>query len=160
MTPRERATGILTSIGAQIVRHKKHEIWQLPGGRTWTRSKTPSDSHSDLNNLSDLKRELGVHEVRVKNPERKEKHPEHGGNGKQRSFTPTIDSTLANQLRSTGIIEKQLREHIAELENSLLQMTASREKWRGLYEGLGAETERSWLWRLRCWVRGKRKAEG
>lgn len=157
MTPREKATDILASLGAILVRKKKHEIYRLSDGRIWARSKTPSDAHSDLNNLSALKKEFGIVEERQKNPERREKQPDHGGHGKRRGYIPVGGSLLADQLRATGLVEQQLRSQVARLENDLMQMTNSRDRFKALYCRLKAETDGSWVWRWRRWVRGKRE---
>lgn len=60
MNPKERVYSLLSSVGAVLKRRKNHEVWQLPNGKNFVRSCTPSDVRGDLNNLSDLKHALGV----------------------------------------------------------------------------------------------------
>jgi hypothetical protein len=52
-------TKLLHESGAVLIQQNKHLVYQLPNGRTFTRSKTPSDNRADFNELSDLRRALG-----------------------------------------------------------------------------------------------------
>jgi len=49
---------LLNESGAVLVRQKKHLVYQLPNGRTFTRYKSPGDHRTPLNELSDLRRAL------------------------------------------------------------------------------------------------------
>ncbi len=51
---------MLEQSGAVLARQNKHLVYRLPNGRTFTRHKTPSDHRAALNELSDLRRALGV----------------------------------------------------------------------------------------------------
>ena len=51
---------LLAEHGAILVREGKHRVYQLPGGRVFTRPKTPSDHRSTLNSLANLRRVLGI----------------------------------------------------------------------------------------------------
>jgi len=60
MNPGKRVYALLESVGAVLKRRTRHEVWQLPNGKSFVRACTPSDVRSDFNNLSDLKHALGV----------------------------------------------------------------------------------------------------
>jgi hypothetical protein len=53
-------TKMLNEHGAVLIRQNKHLVYRLPNGRVFTRVKTPSDHRTPLNELSDLRRALGV----------------------------------------------------------------------------------------------------
>lgn len=71
---------LLKEHGAVLERTKKHKVWSFPDGRIWVEGSTPSDVRAARNNLSDLRKMLGVKREIRKNPERKHKT---GVNGKQ-----------------------------------------------------------------------------
>lgn len=153
--PRQKATSLLKTLGAILVRKRKHEIWRLPDGRNWVRASTPSDSHSDANNFAQLKNLVGVEEIRIKNPDRVEKK-KHGGDGKRRQLQPVGNSQLADALRLSGAAESVLRDRIRELEsdlsmreNELRQMRESRDSQRRVARQLSAEVRICWGCRLR-----------
>lgn len=58
MEPRVEVEQLLKASGAVLKRNKKHEVWELPNGHTFTRANTPSDYRADANSLADLKRIL------------------------------------------------------------------------------------------------------
>lgn len=53
-------TRLLKEVGAVLLRERKHEVWLLPNGQRFVRAISPSDYRSGLNNLSDLKKALGL----------------------------------------------------------------------------------------------------
>lgn len=57
---------LLKSHGAVLARTKKHNVWKLKDGRSWTTPKTPSCSRSAENNYHDLLKFLGVKAERRK----------------------------------------------------------------------------------------------
>jgi hypothetical protein len=67
---------LLEESGAVLVRHKKHLVYQLPNGRTFTRYKSPSDHRAPLNELSDLRRALACDRPAVSAPT--QEPPAHG----------------------------------------------------------------------------------
>jgi hypothetical protein len=152
MDPRSQATRILNSIGAVLVRKRKHEVWRLPDGKNWVRSSTPSDCHSDLNNLSQLKRTTGLEEQIHKNPDRQAKKP-HGGDGKRPKFQPVGQSPLADALRLTGYAEAVLQSKIEDLENQLVDARASRDHAKERLQLNQQEMDHCWGCRLRHGLR-------
>ena len=48
--------------GGHLTRTKKHNVYRFPDGRTYTMAQTPSDVRAAMNQLSDLKRLLGLTE--------------------------------------------------------------------------------------------------
>jgi hypothetical protein len=144
MDPRDEATELLIEAGATVARQKKHEVWKLPDGRIWTRSKTPSDSHSDQNNLSDLKKMLGIRDGGRSNPDRVKKKPAHGGAGKAREWPSVGSNPLADQLRMSGAVEQKLREEMEMVKDRIVTIEAEL-----LHER--AERQACWCCRLRAW---------
>lgn len=69
----DEAVRILKEHGAEVVRTKKHVVWRLPDGRSWTMPSTPSDPCAWKNNLSDLRLFLGLNGERGKPGERRPK---------------------------------------------------------------------------------------
>jgi hypothetical protein len=51
---------LLRESGAVLVRQGKHLVYRLPNGSMFTRGKTPSDHRAPLNELSELRRALGI----------------------------------------------------------------------------------------------------
>lgn len=144
MDLRDEATELLIEAGAKVARHKKHEVWKLPDGRIWTRSKTPSDSHSDQNNLSDLKKMLGIRDGGWSNPDRVKKKPDHGGDGKYREWPSVGSNPFADQLRMSGAVENKLREEIQMFKDHIMTIEAEL-----LHER--AARQACWYCRLRAW---------
>ena len=58
---------------ATLLRHKNHKVYQLPNGRVFTIASTPSDFRAVQNQLSDLRKLLGIRKSINKNPDRKPK---------------------------------------------------------------------------------------
>jgi len=65
--------------GGKLVRSKRHLVYKFPDGRCFTLSSTPSDVFAERNNLTNLRRLLGIERKVNKNPDRK---PKVGVNGK------------------------------------------------------------------------------
>lgn len=61
-TEQQEALRLLKAHGAELVRTKKHKVWKLPDGRSWTMASSPSCAHSWKNNLHDLKNFLKVND--------------------------------------------------------------------------------------------------
>lgn len=51
---------ILREHGAVLHRRKKHKVFRFPDGKVFIQSSTSSDERSAANNLTDLKRLLGL----------------------------------------------------------------------------------------------------
>lgn len=56
MNPIEQIDQMLKATGAILKRRGKHEVWKLPNGRSFVRSKTPSDHRCARNQIRDLRR--------------------------------------------------------------------------------------------------------
>jgi hypothetical protein len=51
---------LLAEHGAVLVRQGKHMVYKLPNNKVFVKAKTPSDRRSELNQLSDLRKLLGL----------------------------------------------------------------------------------------------------
>ena len=60
MNPAIEVDRLLEESGAVLVRQNKHYVYRLPNGRSFVKSKTPSDHRGAHNSLQDLRRMLGV----------------------------------------------------------------------------------------------------
>jgi hypothetical protein len=107
MSKRDEVNRLLESHGAVLARKRKHEIWKFPDGKTFVRASTTSDRNSEQNNLSDLRKVLGLTPAH-KPGERREKK---NGNGRTEIFhyDRNLNTSLADKLRVTGITESTLR---------------------------------------------------
>lgn len=73
MTPEDEIAKLLKDAGAVLDRTANHNVWKLPDGRIFVQAKTPSDSHTSRNSLTDLRKLLGLKREVHKNPGRKRK---------------------------------------------------------------------------------------
>jgi hypothetical protein len=73
MGTEDQIRNLLRDHGAVLVRHRRHNVWRFPDGRTIVRSKTPSDWRHSMRALTDLHHVLGVRRRRRKNHGRKRK---------------------------------------------------------------------------------------
>lgn len=113
MDYRSEVQRLLEESGAVLLRSKKHQVWQLPNGKKFVRSQTPSDQHSDRNNFSDLRRVLGiVDETRGQEGERREKKLKTKKSDAVPQYKQNVNNGLANQLRLAGIIETAVRSEL------------------------------------------------
>ncbi len=117
MNARDQVNEYLREYGAVLQRKRKHEVWKFPDGKVFVRAATPSDSRADDNNLSDLKKLLGLTKTVRTEGERREPRNKPGN-----LSAPRMRLTLAEQLQpvqqSMQLQEAQdaLSEAIAELE--------------------------------------------
>lgn len=140
---------LLKENGAVLKRDKRHEVWQLPNGQMFTRSKTPSDFRAADNNLTDLKRALGIVEPERGKPGERREKPNKPGREKRTTITPS--RTLRDQLTESGVLEEALRVQITDLEAKISNQ-------RLLLETLSGYTERCWGCKLRrFWKRLSRR---
>lgn len=108
---------LLKESGAVLVRRKKHEVWRLPNGKIFVRSKTPSSRNTDKKSYSDLRNLLGiVDENRGKEGERRPKKTG-GGRAENFNYRKSINTALADKLSSNGVLEEVLKREIRVLEN-------------------------------------------
>lgn len=108
---------LLKQSGAVLIRSKRHQIWRLPNGKTFVRSKTPSSRNTDKKSYADLRNLLGIHdETRGQKGERRPKKT----SGKRLEtfvYNRSVNTTLADQLSINKILEESLREKVQVLEN-------------------------------------------
>jgi hypothetical protein len=143
-----------------LVRQNKHEIWRFPNGKQVVLASTPSDRRAAANKLSVLRNALGVKVEKAPASNRdKTYRPKHKTAAKLH-LSPSFNSTLADQLRLTGIVEDELRAAIDCLEDEKAKLL---DENHGLAEHLTEmETrcrlaqialEQTWDWRIRQWLK-------
>ena len=76
---REDVEALIKQHGGKLVRQHKHFVYKFPDGRCFTLSGTPSDYLAERNNMTNLRRFLGIERETNKNPDRRVKV---GVNGK------------------------------------------------------------------------------
>ena len=118
MKPYERIRAALDGMGAKLKRGKKHLVYELPNGKTFVMSNSPSDTRrGEMNALADLRAVAGVdvREERRKAPAevRAERRRRPGRAGEPRVAATTA---MAAAFVSAGFVE-QLQARIAELES-------------------------------------------
>ena len=117
MNPATEVDRLLAESGAVLARSKGHEIWKLPNGKTFTRASTPSDWRAPMNQLSDLRRELGIVDPEQGKPgERRERKVRREGRPSEWRASATGGGALAEKLRVTGVVEERLRAEIEKLK--------------------------------------------
>lgn len=142
MKRREQVNSLLKEIGAKLKRRKKHEVWELPNGKTLVRSQTPSDRRSDMQDMKELRHALG--DV----PEHKEGERREKKRKAKRTETVKYDrsvNSLADQLRSSGVIEDVLKEQVF-IYALMVFYQCERIK------ELNDEINTRWFNRLRLWI--------
>lgn len=140
MNKRDEVNKILEERGAILARKRKHEVWKFPDGKTFIRASTTSDRNSEENNLSDLRKLLGITAEHKPGTRRAKKN----GNGREEVFhyNRSPNTSLADQLRLKGVAESSLREQIEMLERQNTEL-------------LAAVESDCWWCRLKEWVNGK-----
>ena len=63
MNPQKEVNKLLHDAEAVLVRQNGHKVFEFPDGAIWVTPSTPSDHRSWMNNLSDLRRKLGIRRV-------------------------------------------------------------------------------------------------
>lgn len=162
MSATDQVNKLLAECGATLKREKNHEIWSLPNGKTFTRAKTPSDQNEDRNNLTDLKRALGITKTVATVGERR---PKVVKNVTERpiKYDKPVNGSLASQLKDAGISDEAIRDRMSALETriSTLELTASmneeireglRERILEIGDGIAAlEKHVNECWACRLW---------
>jgi len=115
----EKLTVLLRQYGCTLKRQKKHQVWSLPNGKTFTRAATPSDRRAANNSLSDLKRELGLTKQTATVGVRRERKAKIKRDNRPTFNAVPVNPALADQLRVSGSVESVLRDRIAELEERM-----------------------------------------
>jgi hypothetical protein len=133
-------TETLKSIGARLKRQKKHEVWELPNGKTFVRASTPSDACADNNNLADLRRVAGLADPdRGKPGQRRERRSKPGRMESKGHVHAAPVSDFAAKLSLSGAVEAGLRNEIAALTQKIADTEARH------------AAERCWWCRLKGW---------
>jgi hypothetical protein len=172
MNPEIEINRIITEHKGVLVRQNKHEIWRFPDGKQVVLASTPSDRRAAANKLSVLRNVLGI---------KAEKAPAAKGNKGYRHkheaaaklrFTPSFNSSLADQLRLTGLVEDELRATIDCLEDEKAKLLEENSGYAELLveretqhrltrleleaqcELIQARLEQTWDWRIRQWLKG------
>jgi hypothetical protein len=70
---RQDVEALIKQHGGKLVRTKRHFVYRFPDGRCFTLAGTPSDMNAELNNMTTLRRFLGVERETNKNPDRRPK---------------------------------------------------------------------------------------
>lgn len=126
MNAEQEIERLLREDGATLARDKKHLVWRLSNGNTFTQAHTPGDRMTRKAELSDLRMALGLtgNDGRGTPGERRQKKLKGKAaesNGHTR--TPDAGGGLAAQLRTVGVVEDALR---AELNEANLEIVALR----------------------------------
>lgn len=154
----ERLEAALKSAGAVLKREKKHLVYELPNGRTFVTSKSPSDVRAEANAICDLRATAGV-EVREKprkapadvRAERRSR-PGRAGESPWPVASAPVAPSIGDQLRASGVVEQTLRDAL-ETARAAYEMAADnervvREKFIALearwYVRLGRRLDRAW----------------
>jgi chromosome segregation ATPase len=163
MSAREQVEQLLKESGAQLKRDRKHEIWMLPNGKTFVRSKTPSDRRAGHEDLQELRHALGIEREKGAGVRREKKLT--AGKAQQKETYNRSVNSLGVYLRMSDVLESHLREQLAESESERSklqrQLSDAREQVRRLkvsrmilderMRGFQSETNHCRLCRLRRW---------
>jgi hypothetical protein len=98
---------LLKRSGAVLIRDHKHLVYRLPNGNKFTRAKTPSDRKAAHNDLSDLRRALGMKNAGGGEGERRERRPKTKPARRPLDLTrtPDLKGGLAEQLAASGLVD-------------------------------------------------------
>ena len=128
MNARAKVNELLSECGAVFKRGRKHEVYELPNGKNFVRAATPSDRRSDLNNLSDLKRQLEI----VKPAENKGASPTRtklirrksvkGQSSTERMKSKVASLSLSESLRMAGLTDDVLRDRVSDVETRICEL--------------------------------------
>lgn len=150
MATKEQVDELLAECGAVLERDKKHEVWRLPNGQKFTRSKTPSDRRAELENLQDLKRALGLTKTVATVGERREKKATNGkAKEKVKYSRAPCGATIAQQL--SGVREQSLQAEVQRLETETRKQAAQTARLLEQYRQLQDQAATCRLCRLRKW---------
>lgn len=142
----DRLKHALSGVGAVLKRSKKHLVYELPNGKSFTLPSTPSDTRADLNAISDLRKVAGV--VKEVKPPRKERREKQGR--READWTLPVN-TMASALKSAKVVDEQFYlDRIAALESENARISAQSEA----YGNAAFEFELRWqALRRSRWVR-------
>lgn len=162
MNPEREVATLLEQSGAVLVRSKKHLIWRLPNGNTFTQASTPSDHMAAANQLSDLRHALGISDPERGAPgERREHKPGREATPPEIHSAGRVTGSFAEKLSAAGLVEDSLREDLRHRQalidhlNQELERAQQRQKlMAGVIQRLTAE--RCWWCRLKAYWRHRR----
>jgi hypothetical protein len=119
----------LDDAGAVLKRSKKHLVYELPNGKSFTIPSTPSDSRADLNAISDLRKVAGIE--KAAKPPRKERREKQG----RREADWSLPVNRVSDAMPTNLLAAQLREAKLQLQavEEAYELEAKRaQRWRDL----------------------------
>lgn len=65
MDPAVQTTQLLNTIGARLIRQRKHLVYELPNGARFVQARTPSDHRSAMNSLKDLQNIIRENKIQI-----------------------------------------------------------------------------------------------
>lgn len=154
MNARAKVSELLESCGAVLKRQRKHEVYELPNGKNFVRAKTPSDTKSDLNNLSDLK-----HQLQIVTPRKIGAAPSRAKLSKakptkqvstERMKSKVASLSLAESLRMAGLTDDVIRDRVSDIETRLCDLESRQHEVEQRFEA-------SWANRIQRWIESKLK---
>jgi hypothetical protein len=92
---RREQDALLKEHNAVLLRDRKHEVWVLPNGQKFTRSRTPSDVRSTANQLFTLKAALGLREAGGAVGERRDRMY-------RKPHKVTVETKMTNEVKVSG----------------------------------------------------------
>ena len=104
---RDKVEALIRQHHGELVRRNKHFVYRFPDGRCFTLSATPSGDkrRAEENNMSLLRRFLGIERETNKNPDRRVKP---GVNGRQGWQGTACDVKMHNWKRDLAIQSRKL----------------------------------------------------
>ena len=123
MSPEEEVNRILHKYHAVLKRSNKHNVWQFPNGQTFVTPKSPSDHRSRDNNLSYLKRLLGLNTTDRGQPG--ERRVKYRPNVPAAQPSPRLPYLIENRdaMKLAGLVRATLSERISALVNEMRRGT-------------------------------------
>ncbi len=111
MNPADQVLELLQSDGAVLIRGKKHEVYKLSNGQVFTRAATPSDRRAAANQLSELKRLLGLTKTEATEGARRERKAR-GGAAEPKFRLSGGFNSLGEKFLAAGLVESELRQEL------------------------------------------------
>ena len=152
MNPEAEVSRLIKQHGGVLVRTKRHKVWKFPDGRVFTTAATPSDYRAYANQLTDLKRTLGLTKSEATVGARREKNIKRGSRS---SFvvTPSASSAMLEAMRKSALVEEVLYDRIAALTIELKNSRQANHRKKVQLRDLDTHIKKCWGCRLRRWLR-------
>lgn len=155
--PSVEVARILKEHRAVLVRTNRHEVWKFPDGRIFTQPHTPSDWRTSANQLTDLRRMLGLGDGRGKPGERRQRSCKPGRTGASRIAT-SIEPRMLEAMRKAGLVEERLNDKIAALTLQLKVSRAANHRKKRQLRTTQGHCPACWFCSLKRWLRKYRAA--